>query len=175
MQCPACGRELTERTIDGVTVDVCEAGCAGIWFDWLELKRFDEPHEEAGKELLEIAPASGLSIDRSKQLNCPRCGDAVMMRHFFSVKREVEIDECPSCGGFWLDVGELRKIRSQFPSEAAREDAAKQYFHDVFGDRMNEIREEHAEKTEKLRRILRIFRFISPTYYIPGKQEWGAY
>ena len=30
-----------------------------------------------------------------------------MMRHFFSVKRQVEVDECPGCGGFRLDAGKM--------------------------------------------------------------------
>lgn len=38
---------------------------------------------------------------------CPRCPGIHMSRHFFSVKRQVEIDDCPSCGGVWLDAGEL--------------------------------------------------------------------
>ena len=35
-----------------------------------------------------------------------------MMRHPFSVKREIEIDECPNCAGYWLDHGELDAIRN---------------------------------------------------------------
>ena len=175
MHCPACTRELAERTVGGITVDVCQAGCGGIWFDWLEIKKFDEPHEEAGTELLDIERDPGLSVDRSSRLRCPKCDDAVMMRHFFSVKREVELDECPSCSGFWLDCGELGQIRSQFPSEAARKEAASQYFHDVFGDRLAQMRQESAEKTEKVLRIVNMFKYICPSYYVPGKQEWGAF
>jgi len=26
--------------------------------------------------------------------------------------KEIEIDECPNCKGFWLDAGELEKIAS---------------------------------------------------------------
>lgn len=29
-----------------------------------------------------------------------------MMKHFFSVKKEVELNECESCAGIWLDTGE---------------------------------------------------------------------
>jgi Zn-finger nucleic acid-binding protein len=36
-----------------------------------------------------------------------------MLRRWFSRKREVEIDECPACGGHWLDAGELAKIRRE--------------------------------------------------------------
>ena len=107
--------------------------------------------------------------------NCPECGNAVMMRHFFSVKKETEVDECPACAGFWLDAGELRQIRSQFESEQGRKDAARRYFEEVFGDKLAEIRAERDEETRRVRRIANMFRFICPSYYIPGKQKWGAF
>jgi len=28
---------------------------------------------------------------------------------------------------------------------------------------------------EKVDRIARLFRFICPSYYVPGKQKWGAF
>ena len=28
---------------------------------------------------------------------------------------------------------------------------------------------------ESARKVARIFKFISPSYYIPGKQGWGAF
>jgi hypothetical protein len=31
------------------------------------------------------------------------------------------------------------------------------------------------EKLAKTRRVANVFRFICPTYYIPGKQDWGAF
>jgi Zn-finger nucleic acid-binding protein len=34
-------------------------------------------------------------------------------RHFFSAKRRIEVDECPNCGGYWLDAGELAQIRAE--------------------------------------------------------------
>lgn len=175
MRCPACSRDLTERNVGGITVDICQGGCGGIWFDGLEIKKFDEPHEEAGTELLDIERDPAISIDRSVRLSCPKCDATIMMRHFFSVKREVDVDECPGCAGFWLDYGELGQIRSQFPSDADREAAASKYFDDVFGERLAEMRQESAETTEKVRRIVNMFKFICPSYYIPGKQDWGAF
>jgi Zn-finger nucleic acid-binding protein len=161
--------------VGGIAVDVCQRGCGGIWFDWLEIKKFDEPHEEAGTELLNIERDPETSIDRSKPLCCPKCDDTIMMRHFFSVQREVEVDECPSCAGFWLDYGELGRIRAQFPSEAARKEAASKYFDAVFGNGLVTMRQESAERTESARRIVNLFRYICPSYYVPDKQDWGAF
>ncbi len=175
MKCPACGNQLQQVAAGDVTVDVCKGGCGGIWFDNFELKKFDEPHEEAGQALLEIELAPNVSVDHSKRLNCPKCDGVVMMRHFFSVKKQVEVDECPNCAGFWLDAGELRAIRELFKTEAERHKAAEEYFKGVFGDELAAREAEDQAKVERSRRIANIFRFICPSYYIPGKQNWGAF
>ena len=133
MKCPACSNQLQGMTVGDVAVDVCKSGCGGIWFDNFELKKFDEPHESAGEALLDVECDASLVVDRTKRFKCPKCDDVVMMRHFFSVKKEVEVDECPWCGGFWLDAGELRKIRSIFNTEDERHKAADEYFSEVFG------------------------------------------
>ncbi len=175
MECPACSNSLQQMTVGDVTVDVCKGGCGGIWFDNFELKKFDEPHESAGQALLDVERDQTMVLDYEKRLNCPKCKDAVMMRHFFSVKKEVAVDECPACGSFWLDAGELRKIRSLFNTEAERHQAAEQYFSEVFGDELDAMKAQDQAKLQKARKVSNMFRFICPTYYIPGKQDWGAF
>jgi len=98
-----------------------------------------------------------------------------MMRHFFSVKKNVEVDECGGCAGIWLDAGELRQIRGLFNTEAERHAAAHEYFEDVFGDDLNAMKAESKAKLAKTRKVANIFRYICPTNYIPGKQDWGAF
>ena len=97
------------------------------------------------------------------------------MRHFFSVKRQVQIDECPVCGRFWLDVGELRRIRSLFKTQQERREAARRYFQEVFGGQLAAMRENREQDVARARRIANVFKFICPSYYIPGKQDWGAF
>jgi len=172
MKCPACGNKLQQMSVDNVTVDVCKGGCGGIWFDNFEIKKFDEPHESTGEHLLEIERNVGITIDHTKKRMCPKCDDVAMMRHFFSVKKEVEVDECPGCGGFWLDCGELRKIRSLFNTEKERKKAAEEYFDEIFGEQLREMKAKNELNTAE--RITSIFRFVCPSYYIPSKQDWGA-
>jgi Zn-finger nucleic acid-binding protein len=130
MNCPACSHALTPLSVGELTVDACEGGCGGIWFDHYELRKVDEPSEALGDQLLDIQRDPSVTVDPSKRYNCPKCNDGVvMMRHFWSVKREITIDECPECGGIYLDAGELGRIRAEFPSEAAKEAAADSYFH----------------------------------------------
>lgn len=175
MKCPACGTPMEKMSVDNIMLDACTRGCGGVWFDRFELQRVDEGHESAGERLLELEGKPDVVVDHNKRRKCPRCKNAVLMRHFFSVKKEIEVDECPSCAGVWVDSGELRKIRTQFATEDERDKAALEYFADVFGDELQMMREESEERLEKARKFSRLFRFICPSYYIPGKQSGGAF
>ena len=175
MKCPACGNQMEEITIDGVSVDVCRRGCGGVWFDRFELQKMDEAHEQAGECLLEIEIQGDFQVDHSEKRACPKCEGLVLMRHFFTPKREIEVDECPGCAGIWIDRDELRKIRDQFATEEDRDRAAEQYFEEAFGDDLEAMKSESEEKLDKARKFARLFRFICPTYYIPGKQKGGAF
>jgi len=175
MKCPACRNKLTQKTVGDITVDVCADGCGGIWFDRFELDKVDEAHETAGAELLAIERKAGLDIDPGARLLCPRCKNVRMMRHFCSVKREVQVDECPACGGTWLDVGELALIRAQFADAQQRREATERFFDELFGDELSEMHGASEENQHKITRITRLFRFLCPSYYVPGKQSWGAF
>ncbi len=175
MECPACGRGLVEHAVGGLTVDVCRGGCGGVWFDQLELIKVDEPHEALGEELLDIERDPAVNVDIERRRSCPRCVGQIMMRHYFSIMRQVEVDECPRCAGFFLDAGELHAIREQFGSEAAKHGAAKAAFSDQFGEQLAAMRAESEEKAKRAHSVARLFRFILPSYYLPGKQKWGAF
>ncbi len=119
MRCPACFNELTQTHVGSLTVDVCQGGCGGIWFDAFELQRVDEEEEVAGEPLLQIQRDPKLVLDAKRKRDCPRCAEMRLHRHFFSARRRVEVDQCPNCGGYWLDAGELNQIRTE-KAEAAR-------------------------------------------------------
>ncbi len=174
MQCPVCSAQLDQIKIGSVQFDVCKSGCGGIFFDDFELQKVDEPDEDAGELLGEIEGVPHFHRDPEQQLKCPKC-EIPMMRHFFSVKQKVQVDECPSCGGFWLDCGELRQIRCEFKTEEERKQAAEAYFDTLFSGPLAELAGQREENLGKAKRIARLFRFICPSYYIPGKQSWGAF
>ena len=125
MKCPACFNELTEFRVGDFTVDVCQGGCGGIWFDAFELQKVDEERETAGEPLLHIQRDERLIVDQSRKRECPRCAGVKLHRHFFSAKRRVEVDQCPNCAGYWLDAGELALIRAE-KSQVAIADHAGQ-------------------------------------------------
>ncbi len=113
MKCPACFNELTQTQVGSLVVDVCQNGCGGIWFDAFELQRVDEEGEIAGEPLLRVQRDERIVVDMARKRDCPRCAGVRLHRHFFSAKRRVEVDECPNCGGYWLDAGELAQIRAE--------------------------------------------------------------
>ncbi|HTL17753.1 MAG TPA: zf-TFIIB domain-containing protein [Patescibacteria group bacterium] len=113
MKCPACFNELTQTQVGSLVVDVCQGGCGGVWFDAFELQRVDEEDELAGERLLQIKRDERIVVDTSRKRDCPRCAGMRLHRHFFSARRQVEVDQCPNCGGYWLDPGELAQIREE--------------------------------------------------------------
>ncbi len=175
MRCPVCGGALEPMVIDTIAVDVCRGGCAGVWFDNHELPKVDERHESAGECLLDLERDRSITVDHTRRRTCPRCEDQIMMRHFFSVRMEVEVDECPACGGIWLDQGELSRIRDEYESQGDRKKAARAYFQELFGAELEAMRAESREKAERAERFARVFKFICPSYWIRGKQPWGAF
>jgi Zn-finger nucleic acid-binding protein len=155
MTCPACSRELREATAGVLVVDVCDGGCGGIWFDAGELRRVDEAHEPVDGRVLDIERDSALVVDHDARRACPRCPEAtVLMRRFTSVDRRVAVDECPGCGGVWLDAGELAEVRSEYPTAEARAQAAGERLEAAFGEWMAGERKA-AERDQKTAQELR--------------------
>ena len=166
---------MKEIQVRDIAVDACVGGCGGIWFDWFELKKVDEHHESLGQDLIHVQRDESIVVDRRHQRECPRCSGQKMMQHFASVKREVAVDECPACGGYFLDYGELNGIRGQYATEEERHQAAEALFDDLFDEGLSEISDQSEIRTERARGLARMFRFLLPSYYLPGKQKWGAF
>lgn len=166
MNCPRTGTQLREVDIDGTKVDVSEA-CGGLWLDSYELLKFDEVKESAGEKLIDLmSEYSGGDIDPEQRLNCPRDSEVVMMRRFYSVKRQIEIDECPKCGGIWLDAGELTKIREAYPTKEARDEAGQQFMSEVL-DGVQAVDQENMPE-DKVARLSNVLKWISPSHYLRG-------
>jgi uncharacterized protein len=142
MRCPACHAELSQVTLAGVTLDACQGGRGGIWFDRGELT-FDPPAALLDEWLDELAAGRTVHVDPAERRHCPRCANSVLMRHFSTATRAVTIDECPTCAGIWLDNGELEQIRSEHVSAADRRRAVVRVFEErAIDDRMALISEE---------------------------------
>jgi hypothetical protein len=74
-----------------------------------------------------------------------------------------------------MDEGELHHVRNQFKTEEERDKAAAEFFSELFDDDLARMRLESREKAEKARTVANLFKFICPSYYLPGRQDWGAF
>ena len=110
--CVRCGAGLVELPFPGtaVDVDVCP-DCRGVWLDRGELQtlkadlsRFVAPDQGT---LTERAAAVLSDLDRGAmhRAACPRCGGRLGVARAGGYPHE----RCASCGGTWLDSGDLTR------------------------------------------------------------------
>ena len=107
MKCPSCKNPLREKGAGGMILDVCYGGCGGFWFDATELERVSASAATTLHTIWNV-PTSNVKLTEPRM--CPRCPDLVLERKWFSETKQVEIDQCPKCGGIWLDAGEFTRI-----------------------------------------------------------------
>ena len=137
--------------------------CGGAFFDRFELERFDDAVEFPGDQLAELMNRHRTGgLDFSQRLRCPKDPDVVMMRRFYSPKRQVEVDECPACGGIWMDAGELAAARVERPDEVVSRRQAQELLVEVLGTPVVvEFEREQADIEASTRRIRKCSDFSS--------------
>lgn len=77
----------------------------------VERAREDQYFQQRDKELIEKQRrAKEAEAEPAKRqaahMRCPKCGEPLRPR----VLHEVTVDECPACGGLWLDKGEFEAV-----------------------------------------------------------------
>lgn len=80
----------------------------------LEKGRENKFFADRERELLQKLKAQAGSKEEQAvrelaRMRCPKCGDRLTTR----TQLEVEINECPSGHGTWLDTGELEKLTAR--------------------------------------------------------------
>ena len=138
--CPACGKTMEKVFIpsQGINLDICTQGCGGIYFDNREFDNFDEQHEDISEILAKIANKTFEKTDTTKTRICPNCG-AKMVKNSTSVFQKIEVDDCYSCGGKFLDNEELVKIREEYVNNEARSADLLQYVYTTVGSEISEL------------------------------------
>jgi Zn-finger nucleic acid-binding protein len=120
MKCPACGQAMVGVDL-GVLAQFCQNGCKGLWFEHgelqVELQRLQAHSAEISQALDQAIHSSRVYDADRPPLTCPKCGIA-MHAHKFARDKEVNVDECYGCGGFFLDAGELKEIEDHAMSDA---------------------------------------------------------
>lgn len=104
----------------GVEVDTCET-CGGIFFDEGEVSQIrtrggDSAFEELD-ELVQPSPEY-MPLEEHLHRRCPACA-ATMRRYRYMYTSPVMLDSCESCGGIWIDNGELKRMKAYLDVEKA--------------------------------------------------------
>lgn len=107
--CPDCYRPMTPTTYGDVALDTC-GDCGGIWFDEGELKRAMLEDALALAALEDrVAPGIAPLVEPARNRRCPDC-ERVLDRFRYLYDSPVQLDMCGTCGGTWVEDGELRKM-----------------------------------------------------------------
>lgn len=117
MKSPRTDSILKKVNVGKIPVYVSES-CGGVFLENQTLKLFECAEKDRGKALSKhLSQFHNETLNLSERVACPSCLDTVMLRRYYSPLNVVEIDECPGCGGIWLDTGELSKLQSLMLNE----------------------------------------------------------
>ncbi len=154
LRCPACGKEMQKIFVpsQGVNIDICTDGCGGIFFDNREYQMFDEKSENIDDIIKAIENKKFETVDDSLPRYCPACG-AKMAKNFSSIKKQVTVDECYSCGGKFLDHGELTTIRNEYESDLERTADTMRFVYDEVGVKLNALYDKEPRKQSLMQKL----------------------
>jgi len=107
MKCPSCDQPSMVETMTkgGVLIDVCKT-CKGVWLDRGEVFFFSRKPKE-----LETLLASEPTENTPSHRHCPRCD--LNLHEVPFLRRDLVVDRCPECEGYWFDAGELQKAMDE--------------------------------------------------------------
>lgn len=158
IKCPACGKDMEKVFIPsaGINLDICTQGCGGIYFDNREFNDFDEKDEDISKIIEKINNKEFIKVDTSAERICPNCG-AKMVKNSSSIDNKIEVDECYSCGGKFLDRDELVKIRAEYDTEEQRSEDVLRYMYKTVGQELGELDRQYAKNVAGRSMIQKLF------------------
>lgn len=67
---------------------------------------FERKKKLAEERMKNINVQEREELKKLHYMHCPKCGMELIEIKF----QDIEVDECPSCKGFWLDCGELENL-----------------------------------------------------------------
>lgn len=114
MKCPNCDNDLNQIRIPSlnsglfILIDQCQK-CGGVWLDQNEL--YQIPINEA-KDIdnVNIALFDQNTVIRP-DLFCPNDGTKLIGFKDFNFPAHIYIKQCRTCGGFWMNRGEISKFK----------------------------------------------------------------
>ena len=119
LKCPKCSKDMTSQTVGDVTLERC-TGCTGLWMKASAMERL-----MARKDLVRAidtgSAATGEWTDSVENtvLICPN-DRSRLIRMVNHKQPHVQYESCKTCGGVFLDAGELRDLATQGLMERLR-------------------------------------------------------
>jgi len=166
MNCPSCSNGLTIFYYGELGVMACQYGCAGLWFDRYEIKKINSSNFRKGRELLKIEQAQGIRLFRNVDHVCPKCEMTLLLRHFFDKKHSLEVDQCPRCGGIWIEMGEIFKEKK---SDVEREKLINNYFIFIYEKKILKMDLSIADIRIAAEQILQVFRYLGMPRFLDSE------
>ncbi len=111
MDCPKCtGTLQQQRYGENIVVQRCDV-CAGLWCmpDAIEAMK----NTWMSEAVLDTGdPHIGSTLDKVGNITCPS-GHGKLRRCTEPRQRHIDYEECPVCGGIYLDAGELTDLKHE--------------------------------------------------------------
>ncbi len=124
------------------------------------MEKFDEKCENIDFILEALSGKNFKKISQNETRICPAC-KSKMVKNFASARHEIEIDSCYSCGGKFLDCGELEALRKQFDTDQQR----SADFHQDFINQYSQAILANERETQRLEKERFIFGHIFNALY----------
>lgn len=121
LKCPKCGQDMASQTVGDVTLERC-TGCTGLWMKASAMERL-----MARKDLARVVDTGGGATTANSPseasanavLICPN-DRSRLIRMVNHKQPHVQYESCKTCGGVFLDAGELRDLASHGLMERLR-------------------------------------------------------
>jgi uncharacterized protein len=115
MICPNDHIEMRQVRVEShyglpVILEQCQS-CGGIWFDQFELYSIKSAQAEK-IELLDSEILSCPAQVAGSKLVCPRDQNTLIQFSDINFPKEIIVERCPRCNGFWLNRGEFTKYQT---------------------------------------------------------------
>ncbi|MDF1497906.1 MAG: zf-TFIIB domain-containing protein [Patescibacteria group bacterium] len=114
MKCPDCNNNLKKVKVKNdygiiINLDQCSV-CGGIWFDNVEL--YPILKEEIERiENLDIEKLQENVFIYNDEKKCPVCKTKLQEFKDFNFPKQLEVEYCIKCNGFWMNRGEATDFK----------------------------------------------------------------
>ena len=125
------------------------------------------PAKAQGQALTEAINHPRSNDEDRGQLKCPKCGIA-MRPHKYKSSKQVNVDECYQCGGFFLDSGELNVIKDTFMSEQERDQYIQKMLSESpeYQELEDDMERQIQIQKERTKAIRNMTKYITISYYM---------